>query len=255
LRTAPVDLTPGQLPRIRSREIAETPIPLPLLDEQRRIAAILDQADDLRVKRRKTLAQSEEFIRADFIRLCQGAAGETNLEDVAEIIMGQSPKGTSYNFDGYGMPLLNGPTEFGLQHPVEVQWTTAPTKLSSMGDILFCVRGATAGRLNWSDKVYCCGRGIAAIRPHDPNDGAFIYACLEASYEYFQAKGVGSTFINISKDELGRFKLPKISVDERAQFSRRTKGIRELTISFHSHLAKLDLLFASLQHRAFRGEL
>jgi len=42
---------------------------------------------------------------------------ETSLGDVASITMGQSPKGSTYNCDGHGMPLLNGPTEFGVVHP------------------------------------------------------------------------------------------------------------------------------------------
>jgi type I restriction enzyme, S subunit len=189
---------------ISSEMLSDFGVPLMALDKQRWIAAILDQVDELRSNRQASLARCEEFIRADFAQLVTEASDEIKLENVAEIVMGQSPKGVSYNSDGKGTPLLNGPTEFGVEHPVEVQWTTAPTKLCARGDILFCVRGATAGRLNWSDKVYCCGRGIAAIRTHEPNDAAFIYACLEANYEYFQSRGVGSTFINISKDELGR---------------------------------------------------
>jgi len=194
-------------------------------------------------------------MRSDFVNLCHQATDTIGLEDAAEIIMGQSPEGTSYNSAGEGTPLLNGPTEFGLEHPAEVQWTTAPTKLSKVGDILFCVRGATAGRLNWSDKTYCCGRGIAAIRSRETSDRAFIYTCLEANYGYFQARGVGSTFINISKEELGRFTLPNVPVAARVTFSERAREVRNIKNNCRVHLAKLDALFASLQHRAFRGEL
>jgi len=64
LKTAPIDSTPGQLPRIRSGEIAKTPISLPPLAEQRRIAAMLDKADELRRKRMRMLDLLAELARS-----------------------------------------------------------------------------------------------------------------------------------------------------------------------------------------------
>src|SRR5437868_9574371 len=86
------------------------------------------------------------------------------LIDVADIVMGTSPPGDSCNSTGIGEPLLNGPTEFGPHHPTPVQYTTAPRRFAETGDILFCVRGSTTGRMNWADRRYAIGRGIAAIR-------------------------------------------------------------------------------------------
>jgi len=86
------------------------------------------------------------------------------LADIAEITMGQSPSGENCNSKGQGLPLLNGPTEFGPSHPTPVQFTTDPRKKSQRADLLFCVRGSTTGRMNWSNKPYAIGRGIAAIR-------------------------------------------------------------------------------------------
>lgn len=86
------------------------------------------------------------------------------LSDLAIIDMGQSPPGTSYNSEGRGVPLLNGPTEFRHRNPVAVQWTIEPTKICQINDILLCVRGNTTGRINLADKPYCIGRGLAAIR-------------------------------------------------------------------------------------------
>src|SRR5687767_13070243 len=86
------------------------------------------------------------------------------LSDVAEIVMGQSPAGETCNQFGSGVPLLNGPTEFGPHHPTATQFTTDARKKSRPSDLLFCVRGSTTGRMNWSDREYAIGRGIAAIR-------------------------------------------------------------------------------------------
>ena len=86
------------------------------------------------------------------------------LDDCAEIFMGQSPKGDTYNINEEGIPLLNGPVEFGRRFPTAVQWTTSPTRIANPGDILFCVRGNTTARMNIADQPYCIGRGLAAIR-------------------------------------------------------------------------------------------
>ena len=77
---------------------------------------------------------------------------ECKLGDVADIIMGQSPTGDTCNANGSGTPLLNGPTEFGIRFPKAVQFTTSPKKISNIDDILFCVRGSTTGRMNWSNQ-------------------------------------------------------------------------------------------------------
>ncbi|MCW6512637.1 restriction endonuclease subunit S [Lichenifustis flavocetrariae] len=69
LNTAPVGLSPGQLPRIRSGEIADTPIRLPPLDKQRQIAAILDKADALRRKRKRALDLLNSLTQSLFLQM------------------------------------------------------------------------------------------------------------------------------------------------------------------------------------------
>ena len=78
--------------------------------------------------------------------------------------MGQSPKGETCNSSGLGLPLLNGPTEFGNTHPSPRQYTTDAKRKCRVGDVLFCVRGSTTGRMNWADREYAIGRGLAAVR-------------------------------------------------------------------------------------------
>ena len=86
------------------------------------------------------------------------------LKDIIEVIMGQSPKGESYNTENIGIPLVNGPVEFGLYLTKKTKWTTSPTKLSKEGDLIMCVRGSTVGKIVKSDDVYCLGRGVCSIR-------------------------------------------------------------------------------------------
>lgn len=128
---------------------------------------------------------------------------ESNLAEISEIILGQSPKGESCNQLGIGKPLLNSPTEFGIRYPMPVQYTNEPTKISKSGDILFCVRGSTTGRMNWSDKKYVIGRGLAAIRHiHGSEYQYFVKGILDHHLQYLLASATGSTFPNVSRDQL-----------------------------------------------------
>lgn len=135
------------------------------------------------------------------------------LGDFAEIIMGQSPTGDTCNTGGFGFPLLNGPTEFGSKHPSPVQFTTNPKKFAKPGDLLFCVRGSTTGKMNWADQDYAIGRGIAAIRGINEYPNSFIRAVIELKLESLLVQATGSTFPNVSKDLINGMIIPCISVE------------------------------------------
>ncbi|MEP2025416.1 restriction endonuclease subunit S [Reichenbachiella sp.] len=125
------------------------------------------------------------------------------LSDLATIVMGQSPKGSDVNTDGDGKPLLNGPTEFGGTHPYPTQFTTNGKKVSQTGDLLFCVRGSTTGRMNWSDQEYVIGRGLATIRhKEDLECQPFLRGIIEHNLPNLLVSATGSTFPNVSKDLL-----------------------------------------------------
>jgi len=164
------------------------------------------------------------------------------LGAVAEIVMGQSPPGSSYNASGEGFPLLNGPSEFTLEGPVAVQWTTDPKRFAEPGDILFCVRGATAGRMNWSNGRYCIGRGLAAIRPGPLADPRYIRRLLDSWYRRIQAAASGSTFINISKKDLNGLAIPLPGIEEQRRIAAVLDAADDLRTKRRQTLAKLDTL-------------
>jgi type I restriction enzyme S subunit len=117
--------------------------------------------------------------------------------------MGQSPPGRTCNSSGHGVPLLNGPTEFGSYHPTPVQWTTDPRRMAITGDILFCVRGSTTGRMNWADQDYAIGRGLAAIRHKAGSEfQPFLRAVIEIGLSNLLVAATGSTFPNVSREQI-----------------------------------------------------
>jgi type I restriction enzyme S subunit len=139
----------------------------------------------------------------------------SSLADIAEIIMGQSPKSETCNFEGRGLPLLNGPTEFGPHHPTPVQFTTDTRKSALPGDLLFCVRGSTTGRMNWADREYAIGRGIAAIRHKEDRElQPFVRAVIELGLLDLLAQATGSTFPNVSVLQLAGLPTPSLDSDD-----------------------------------------
>ena len=140
------------------------------------------------------------------------ASSPLALRDVAEIIMGQSPAGEDCNREGLGLPLLNGPTEFGPSHPEPTQFTTDPKKRALPGDLLFCVRGSTTGRMNWADQKYAIGRGIAAIRHKlTPKLQPLVRAVIEQHLPVLLQAATGSTFPNVSGPQLAAIPFPNVA--------------------------------------------
>lgn len=130
------------------------------------------------------------------------------LSEIVEIEMGQSPKGVSTNTDEVGLPLLNGPTEFGSHHPTPVQFTTDPKKIAEKNDLLFCVRGSTTGRMNWADQRYAIGRGIAAFRhKHGSHYKYFLKGLIDFNLDNILSIATGSTFPNIGRKQLSGFEV------------------------------------------------
>jgi type I restriction enzyme S subunit len=171
-------------PQIPIRDLRQISIRVPDLVTQRRIATILSAYDDLIENNTRRIAILEEmarriyeewFVRFRFpghedVPMVESELGLVpagwivkQLNEVATITMGFSPKGDTYNEDGQGMPLINGPVEFGEKFAKRVKWTTAPTKTCKDGDLIVCVRGSTTGKYVKSDGVYCLGRGVCAL--------------------------------------------------------------------------------------------
>lgn len=188
-------------------------ISLPPTEEQRDLAARLDELGVRTAELSGRLSRREAMVAALMPSLRRDAIGaftdHAPLSEVVEVEMGQSPPGGTYNQVGAGLPLLNGPTEFGKETPIPRQWTTAATKVSEPGDLLICVRGATTGRMNWSDRQYCIGRGLAALRPRrGVLDGAFLRHVLLHLAPTIMSRTAGSTFANLARAKLLGLPIP-----------------------------------------------
>ena len=132
--------------------------------------------------------------------------GVEKLENVANITMGQSPKGSSYNETGEGIMFFQGSTDFGWRFPVARQYTTEPSRIAEEDDILLSVR-APVGTLNIADTRCCIGRGLAAINSK-VRANSYIFNVMQDFKKLFDMmNSVGTTFGSITKDDLYSLQL------------------------------------------------
>ncbi len=123
------------------------------------------------------------------------------LQEIAKCLMGQSPKGESYNQDGIGTPLLNGPADYENGALKGRTYTTEPTRFCQKDDLVLCIR-ATIGNLVYSEQEFCLGRGVAAVRANDKRLSELIYFLLIQEIERFKVQATGSIIVGITKDDL-----------------------------------------------------
>lgn len=128
------------------------------------------------------------------------------LPEIADIIMGQSPPGKSYNDSGDGLPFFQGKADFGLLYPTVRKWCTQPTKLAHWGDILLSVR-APVGPTNIAKYECAIGRGLAAIRPYPGIETGLLLYGLRLQESELASKGTGSTFTAISRRHIDAIEL------------------------------------------------
>jgi type I restriction enzyme S subunit len=125
----------------------------------------------------------------------------TELKNIAKNLMGQSPKGESYNKEGIGMPLLNGPADYENGSLLGRTYTTEPTRICQKDDMVLCIR-ATIGKLTYAEKEFCLGRGVAAVRPNEKRFSEYLFYCLIQEIERFKIQATGSIIVGITKDDL-----------------------------------------------------
>lgn len=190
------------------------------LKEQKRIADILGRIDDkieLNTKINNNLEQQAMAIYKQFF-VCdinqkwkQGI-----LSDVADIIMGQSPSGTSLNTEGDGSRFFQGRSDFSFRFPNVRLFTTDPKRMASTNDILMSVR-APVGDLNVAHKECCIGRGLAAIRSKSNHQSFIFYTLrfLKRKLDTFNSEG--TVFGSINKQALNNLPIlipPTEKLDE-----------------------------------------
>ena len=199
---------------------------IPSIEVQHRIADILSAYDDLIENNQKQIKLLEEaaqrlykewFVDLRFpghenTKIVDGVPegwNEKTLSQVANVIMGQSPKSEFYNSEKKGLPFHQGVGSYGVRFVMDDIYSTSYTRIAEPNSILFSVR-APVGRLNITKNKVVIGRGLAAINQTDGCQ-SYLYYLLKNKFFKDNLVGNGSIFASVSKDELlnQKFLIPE----------------------------------------------
>ena len=202
---------------IRGSDLQELEVACPPQQVQDRIAEILEHYDSLiennqrQVKLLEEAAQrlyKEWFVDLRFpgyenTPVVDGVPEgwqKLRLYDIADIIMGQSPKSKFFNAEKDGLPFHQGVGSYGQRFVIDNTYSTSFTRIAEARSILFSVR-APVGRINYTKNRIVIGRGLSAMN-HKCGYQSYLFYLLKERFYKDNLIGNGSIFDSISKDEL-----------------------------------------------------
>ena len=256
--------------RLTSDRVDAIRVPVPPLAEQRRIAEVLDRAEALRTKRRAALSQLDTLTQAIF----QDLFGDPlkNSKRLPTALLGNVA-----TFVGGGTPSRDRPDYFTgkicwatskdmkgeylddtEEHVTDEAVANSATKLVPPDTILVVVKSKIlAHHLPVAiSRVACCfGQDLKGIRLDDRCDTAFVATALRIGKRWLLERARGINTEGLTLEHLRAFPLVLPSRAQQQDFAGRFDAVEKLKSAQRASLAELDALFASLQHRAFRGEL
>ncbi len=260
----------GSLVRARPAFAAKIKIPLPPLEEQKRIAEVLDKAEELRAKRRASLARLDTLTQSIFLEMFGDPSSilekwpSRKLGELLEFLTSGSRGWAEYYSESGDLFLRIQNVRRDQLLLDDVAYVKAPetaeakrTRVQS-GDVLFSIT-ADLGRT----AVVPEGLGTAYINQHlsilrtkalVPRFLSAYFASPAGERQVFgrnrQAVKAGLNF-----DDIRSLLIPVPPVELQREFANRVTTVEKLKATQSASLAELDTLFASLQHRAFQGSL
>jgi type I restriction enzyme S subunit len=263
--------TGANLPRLAPIELAKIRIPLPSLAEQRRIAAVLDQVDTLRTKRREAIGFLGELAHSIFLDMFGDPARNPLGWPVGKVgdLLISANYGSSAKADMEGdIPVLrmNNVTAFGDVDMRDLKYLpkeqVSEKHLVRAGDVLF--NRTNSAELVGKTAIYRLAEEVAyagylvRLRVSEENHPEYLAAFLNSRYAKRVLRLMSKSIVgmaNINAKEVQGMKIPIPPLAEQKRFAAAITQVEAAKEPHRAHLATLDELFTSLQHRAFSGTL
>ena len=246
------------MPSINTKLLGEVPITYPNIDKQKRISRLLSAIDDQIENNSKINDNLQQQAMALYTSMfLDNPALKTTagtLKDIADITMGQSPSGSSYNEDGDGEVFYQGRAEFGYRFPTRRLFTTEPKRMAEAGDVLLSVR-APVGDLNVAYESCCIGRGLGAIHGHNGHQSFVLYTMFALRPQLDVYNGEGTVFGSINRNALNDMPIDIPSEDAIAAFEAVVRPMDDIIRTNYEENCRLQELRDALLPRLMSGEV
>lgn len=178
----------------------------------------------------------------------------SDFNEIGSLVMGQSPKGSSYNEEKIGLPLINGAADYkdGMLNPNK--YTSEPTRVCNAKDLVFCIR-ATIGQLTIADQEYCLGRGVACISNINELYYEYVFNIIEESIDKLKAVATGSVILGLSKDDINNLEVYKPTLEEIEKFHIIEQPILNRIIEIKKQNKTLEQIRDTLLPKLMNGEI
>ena len=264
------------LPLLPKGRFQEIEIPVPTLEEQRQIAEVLDRAEELRSKRREAIAQLDTLTQAIFLEMFGDQVVNPKGWDITKVgevadVQGGLQVSSARKKCPREVPYLRvanvyrGYLDLSEIKVIRATDTEISRTLLKKNDLLI-VEGhgnpKEIGRVAlWDGSITDCIHQNHIIRARfDTNKIVPLYAChylnSPEGRQHLLKSGKttsGLNTISVSEVRSSPVSLPPLQLQ--GEFACRAEAVEKLKTAHRASLSELDALFASLQHRAFRGEL
>jgi type I restriction enzyme S subunit len=254
------------MPNLNTDVIRSLPFVYPPLAEQRRIAEVLDRAEALRAKRRAALAQLDSLTQSLFLDsfVANKKFPAESLDSICELITDGTHYTPTYSETGViFLSSRNVTSGYITWDDVKFIPESLHTELHrrvapKMNDILLAKNGTTGiAAIVDRDWVFDIYVSLALLRPSDRLLPIFLQQAINspACTRQFNASLKGIGVPNLHLKEIRKTTIPVPPIELQSEFARRVTAVEKLKTAQRASLAELDALFATLQHRAFCGEL
>ena len=243
---------------ISLKQMREYSFAMPSYDEQQRISSIL-KTIDRKIKGNKEInknleQQAQAIYQQMFIDNASSDWAEGTLSNIADITMGQSPSGSSYNEDGNGTIFFQGRAEFGFRFPTVRLYTTEPKRMACANDTLMSVR-APVGDLNVAHTDCCIGRGLAAIHSKNNHQSFVLYTMFSLKKQLDVFNGEGTVFGSINRNSLNEMPILIPSSEKLDEFEALVAPMDAAIRNNYDEICRLEQLRDSLLPQLMSGAL
>ncbi|MDT3673710.1 restriction endonuclease subunit S [Microcystis wesenbergii] len=255
------------VPAIRKSTIEKLKIPLPPLEEQRRIAAILDKADGVRRKRKEAIRLTEELLKSTFLEMFGDPVTNPKgweickIGKITDVKTGKTP--SREDEENYGGDIRWVKTtevrELIIKETEEFLTKKGASQVSIFpkNTILIAMygQGATRGRTALLGLPCATNQACAAIMPSEKYAPFYLWTLLRLSYERLRELGRGGNQPNLNLSMVKNFLIPMPPLEKQIYFQNIVLNLQSQRQKMDLNLQYHDNLFNSLLQRAFRGEL